>query len=968
MVAPSSAKYLIVAIAEIAPNEISPRIRYSNCQIDNIWFADDPHYQLKLADDTLVAEGVLGPNEPSGVIDLWDYATYPATPLDLILEAQWDGFAPLQQSFTIPASHMACRPVPPPEVQLTAKCDQATVSWEVDTPATIHLFGTDTNSNSVNHSVQIEPGPDSFEWSWPEPQIQGSYPVDLTAELIVEGQVVTSASLTESFSCGSVTPTCDNVTLNPDKGSSIPATGQDIEAEVLVSDPVSAQDNLIYQVRHMDEDQIVAGPQSSPALNFHAYPQVTYDIEVVAGATPQSICSTSYEPEPVEPEPAFCTLATSHDHQGNLLVQLGAVDTDGNPVQISHFQSVSNFDYHFSATGADHLPVPLTWPGADQGSWFVQFQVSVDQGLTWVGGEQCRLEKERSPVTAGQYQDFIGAVPFGTFTPELEPGKEYFDMTRSIMYNVEYLTPAGQGDIVYRFNGQEISGVTSSLFNTGSFHQVDSLDGRALATFNDGVTKLIAYRFGQEQARIFQANNPDSARWIHPLDQPFEFKYDFDLQLHGPAHATDILVHADHVQNVTYNADGMALVSLTYSQPGLVAIYPAITYVTVDSLSGPFDTSQPVSYTFAEVGLYHYQIVDSAGQIVAGPSANPSVSFVAVPGQVYQAQLAYPVTSLFVGLYDDMKFQHPDFWTMPIDARAEHDVEFHLDYHRLPDPDLANDHLRGDVVVDGLTLSYGTTSVAQQFPYGRHDGAQIGVNIVGIPNVSMIAFCQRPGYHEVVYWGGWENEAYYLPQRSWIFDEDLAQKWNEDQRGDCIDAARRVNMELARQGLRTDHTFRHHGQRSQGFQMVQQNVWSPYNLVGMRPPHLGQILTPGTVLGYYENPEDTLFWGWDLDTGGLAEGLDKTDLLRHVASLGPARYVDQTGLHPAQAVHVPDLPVIETTLEAPVAPQPAPQPAAPVAPQPTPDLPTTDPVPEPTIPQPTPEPPTLDPAPTGPTT
>jgi hypothetical protein len=200
-------------------------------------------------------------------------------------------------------------------------------------------------------------------------------------------------------------------------------------------------------------------------------------------------------------------------------------------------------------------------------------------------------------------------------------------------------------------------------------------------------------------------------------------------------------------------------------------------------------------------------------------------------------------------------------------------------------------------------LINGTTSVAQQFPYGRHDGALPGVSLAGIPNVSMVAFCQRPGVHEVVYWGGWENESYYLPDRGWIFDQEFYNEWTEEQHGDCIDAAHRVNMMLAREGLRTDHTYRHHGERSQGYQLVQAHAWSPYNLVGMYPPHVGQLLKPGTVLPYYEDPEDLLFWGWDLTKGGLADGVGLTELQQHIDSLGPVEYGDQTGIHPAEELN-----------------------------------------------------------------
>ncbi len=620
--------------------------------------------------------------------------------------------------------------------------------------------------------------------------------------------------------------------------------------------------------------------------------------------------------------------------------------------------------------GQNQVDYTYTEPG--------RYQIVAEVKVNGVTTLECTTitVNEEPTFRSGQYQDFTGPVAFGTYTPHLEPGKEYFDSTRSLMFNVEYLN-GQQGDLVYRFNGQEIDEVTSSLFNSGGFQQVTSHNGRAVTELAEGVTKLIAYRFGQEQARIFQTVDGPDSRWIKPLDQPFEHKYNFELQLHGPASTTDRLVYGREVQTVQYDAKGQATVNLTFDRPGLVAVYAleatgqALQWLPVEGLSYPEGAGEAIAYQFAETGLHYYRIIDQNGQIVAGPSASARLSFSPQPGANYQAQLVYPVTSLFVGLYDDMKFQHPDSWLMPVDGRQEHDVEFHLDYHRLPDPDLGNDHIRGDIVVDGLTLSYGTTSVAQQFPYGRHDGARPGVNIAGIPNVSMVAFCQRPGYHEVVYWGGWENESYYLPERAWVFDQDLADDWNEDQRGECIDAARRVNMELARQGLRTDHTFRHHGERSQGYQMVQQQIWSPYNLVGMRPPHLGQILKPGTVLGYYENPEDALFWGWDLAKGSLKDGIGAYELQAHVASLGPAQYVDMTGIHPADQVYVPDFPAqpaaepVAPAKVEPAQPQqaPTPTPTEPVSPtlDPTPVQP--EPTPAPAQPEPTPEPPFIVPVP-----
>lgn len=620
----------------------------------------------------------------------------------------------------------------------------------------------------------------------------------------------------------------------------------------------------------------------------------------------------------------------------------------------------------------------LYWPKSDQ-NLYVEFVVRESEADTFVSGPSCRLErhKDEQNVT-GQYQGFIGAVPFGPYTPELEPGKEYFDMTQSTMLNVEYLN-GSQGEIVHRFNGQEISGITTSIFNNGTFRQVESLNGRAVTTFDEGVTKLIAYRNGNELARIFQTVSAVDTRWLHPLDQPFEHKYEFGLELHGPPGVTDLLVYGDEVHDILYDENGLAIANLTYNQPSLVAIYQTgnpskeVKWVTVDQVTFPIASSQLVRYDFAETGLYHYRIVDTAGQVVANSLPTPSLQFKAEPGTTYQAQLAYPATSVFVGLYNDMKFEHPFYWTMPVDARVEHEFEFHLDYHRLNDPDLGNDHIRGDVVVEALALLNGTTSVNQQFPYGRHDGVLPGVTLIGIPDVSMVAFCQRPGMHEVVYWGGWENESYYLPDRGRIFDEDLYDEWTEDQRGDCIDAALRVNMELARQGLRTDHTYRHHGEKSQGYQMIQLNIWSPYNLVGMRPPHVGQILKAGTILPYNQEPQDMLFWGWDLEKGSLADGVDAYALQSHAASLGPVVYVDFTGIHPPEKWYVPEMPAAPPVPAPPAleAPAPPPVPAPPVSP-PLPELPEPEPIPAPPAPEPTPAPPlvppTLEPVPSPPAT
>jgi hypothetical protein len=692
-------------------------------------------------------------------------------------------------------------------------------------------------------------------------------------------------------------PVCNRVEVLPPTDGPISAAG--IGVEVVVH----ATNASLYWLINEDAGQVIAGPQADNRFSIQAYPDVNYAAQVSgpgSNFTRQAIvddCRFSFTQE----RDWTCTL--TRDEQNENLIMLGAEDETGRSVDIDLFRAASNFDYEYVPTPAGALPVPLRWPGDERGSWTIQFEVSADDGQTWSGGAPCRLEMERDCCTTIQLQDFIGAVPFGTYTPYLEPGKEYFDGPRSLMYNVEYITAEGRGDVVFRFNGQEVSDVTSSLFNAGTFRQVESEGGRAVTSFDPGVTKLIAYRYGTEQARIFQTLAGADTRWIHPLDQPFEHKYRFELELHGPANATDLLVYGDVRREVRYDENGVATVELTYDQPGLVAIFAAsdVSWYSVEALS--YASSQSVSYSFAETGLYHYRMVDSAGQVIAGPLSSPTLEFSTEPGLTYYAQLAYPATSLFVGLYDDMQFEHTPFWTMPVDGRYEHAFEFHLDYHRLNDPDLGNDHIRGDVVVDALYLTNGTTSVADQFPYGRHDAVLPGVTIVGIPDVSMVAFCARPGMHEVVYWGGWENEGYYLPDRGWIFDKDIYNEWTEDQRGDCVDAAQRVNMLLAREGLRTDHTYRHHGERSQGFQMSQLHIWSPYNLAGMRAPHLGQLLKPGTILTYYEDPDDLLFWGWDLDKGGLADGLDATALEQHLASLGPVEYVDQTGIHPAEALN-----------------------------------------------------------------
>jgi hypothetical protein len=76
----------------------------------------------------------------------------------------------------------------------------------------------------------------------------------------------------------------------------------------------------------------------------------------------------------------------------------------------------------------------LSWP-KDEENLFVEFAVRESETDEFVTGPSCRLEHaaDEHRHTTGQYQGFIGPVPFGTYTPYLEPGKEYFDMTQSIM-------------------------------------------------------------------------------------------------------------------------------------------------------------------------------------------------------------------------------------------------------------------------------------------------------------------------------------------------------------------------------------------------------------------------------------------------------------------------------------------------------------------------------------------------------
>jgi hypothetical protein len=144
--------------------------------------------------------------------------------------------------------------------------------------------------------------------------------------------------------------------------------------------------------------------------------------------------------------------------------------------------------------------------------------------------------------------------------------------------------------------------------------------------------------------------------------------------------------------------------------------------------------------------------------------------------------------------------------------------------------------------------------------------------------------------------------------------------------------------------------------------MTRLHIWSPYNLVGMHPPHLGQLFKTGTVLSYYEDPEDLLFWGWDLNKGGLANGVGAFELQQHLASLGPVDYSDQTGIHPPEEWYVPKPPTFAPTPQFPM-PQPTREP--PLS-EPMPELPTPEPIPAPPIPEPLPQPPASEPTPEPP--
>ena len=762
------------------------------------------------------------------------------------------------------------------DLMVEVDCKGATFSGYAEKPMLLSYQLSDTQNGEKEVVGNFE---EYVAWS---PKIEGQYgphSVSASAQLVFEGQELERAEASDTLTCGNpitsltVEIDCNGATFSGYAEVQMSLNYKLSDGQTDKNLPV--KDTFTLTVPWQPEIDGKYGPHRVKAQGWLSYrgKRIPAIIQEKSG---QLTCGQAVQ----------CTLSPN-GKPGSGPYSPQAIDQTGDIVEIDAWQAESNFDLNYNYVRSDHLPVAVIFPETP-GKYWVQFSVAVDN--IWLAGETCRIETEvpEKPCDCGQYQDFIGAVPFGSHTPELEPGKEYFDGTRSIMVNVEYLDQGGQGEIVYRFNGQEISKISTSLFNGGTYRQVESADGRAVTPFDEGVTKLISYRYGAEQGRFFQTFSQAGSRWIRPLDQPFEHKYQFALELHGPANLTDTLVYAGQTYPVRYDATGLYTIELTYQRAGLVAIYPPdMKPIVVDEIVYPIAQAKRVSYTFEETGLQYYQIVDHTGQVVA-QDAN-SLSFEAQPGAVYRAQLVYPATSLFVGLYDDMKVDHPQFWTMAVDAGAEHDHEFHVDYHRDED---------GNVVIENLYLLNATTSVAQQFPYGRHDGALPGVTIVGIPDVSMVAFCQRPGYHEVAYWGGWENESYYLPQRSWIFDEGLAKEWRAAQGRDCIDAAYRINQELARQGLRTDHTYRHHGQSSQGYQMIGQNIWSPYNLVGMRPPHIGKIFKPGTVLTYHHLPEETLFWAWDLEKGGLKDGIGRAELGQYVDALGPVEYVDQTGIHP----------------------------------------------------------------------
>ncbi|NIN64248.1 MAG: hypothetical protein GTO63_06025, partial [Anaerolineae bacterium] len=162
---------------------------------------------------------------------------------------------------------------------------------------------------------------------------------------------------------------------------------------------VHATNATEYWLINQYTGEVIAGPQADNRFLIQAYPNVNYAAmvngpgSVSTQGTIVEDCTFSFEID----QDWACTLTINEgERDGTTLVEVGAVDEGGHSVNIDLFRAESNFSYQYAPTAADALPVPLRWPGAKEGSWFVQFEVSADDGQTWSGGAACRLEEDRS--------------------------------------------------------------------------------------------------------------------------------------------------------------------------------------------------------------------------------------------------------------------------------------------------------------------------------------------------------------------------------------------------------------------------------------------------------------------------------------------------------------------------------------------------------------------------------------------
>ncbi|MDX1523287.1 MAG: hypothetical protein R3264_16800, partial [Anaerolineae bacterium] len=87
---------------------LATRIRYRRCEI-RFKVLQDPDFTLSTKEQIIVS-GHLDANEWSPWFDLSDFATYPASPLEITLKASWEGYTPVTEHFTIPANDMDCLP------------------------------------------------------------------------------------------------------------------------------------------------------------------------------------------------------------------------------------------------------------------------------------------------------------------------------------------------------------------------------------------------------------------------------------------------------------------------------------------------------------------------------------------------------------------------------------------------------------------------------------------------------------------------------------------------------------------------------------------------------------------------------------------------------------------------------------------------------------------------------------------